>query len=121
VYSDNVLTRLADAFASLAVAASESMQHQTCSAVLRSLATLFERLPQDLRDRVEEVVLRTLPTLGDPVLTAELDIALLDLGAALRRAQRLQTAATVDKARSELARSIGKLRSRATRAGKEGP
>jgi uncharacterized membrane protein len=117
VYHDEVPVRLANTFASLAVAASESMQHQTYAAILRSLAILFARLPAPLQNRVEDVVARTLPSLGAHVLTAELDRALGDMSAALGEAQRLQAANAVERARSELAGSIGKLRPRATHAG----
>ena len=116
VYHDNVPAFLLNALGSLAVSASESMQHQTCAAILDTFATLFERLPPPLRERAEELVLRALPALGDHVLTHELDAALQGLSAALERASRRETAAAVENARRGMARAIGKLRSRATRA-----
>ena len=116
VYNDQVLSCLLNAFGSLAVAASESMQHQTYAAILRSMTALLARLPGELQDGVEDVVLRTLPALGDHVLTAELDAALGALSEALVRTQRLKTAAAVASARGALARSIGTLGSRSTRA-----
>ena len=51
------------------------------------------------------------------LVTLATDMALGQMSEALGKAQRLQTAAAVQSARSELARSIGRLRSRATRAG----
>jgi hypothetical protein len=116
VYSDDVLTRLVGAFASLSVSASESMQHQTCAAILRSLAVVYPRLSPTLCGQVRDCVARTLPALGDHVLTVELDRALREMRAALEEAGEVETANAVENARSALARSIGKLRSRATRS-----
>lgn len=115
VYSDNVLPRLIGAFESLAVAASESMQHQTCAAILRALTTMFDRLPPPQQRRVEDVILRTLSGLGDHVLTAELDAALADSCHTLEAFGRSATAAAVRAARSDLGRSVGRLGSRSTR------
>jgi hypothetical protein len=50
------------------------------------------------------------------VLTAELDAALAALVAALNAASRSAAAAEVEAARHSLAATIGKLRSRSTRA-----
>jgi hypothetical protein len=118
VYDDNVVACLLDAFGSLAVAASESMQHQTYAAIMTTFAMQLERVPAALRPRLENLILRTLPTLGDHVLTAELDRSLEALSEALQKALRPKTAAAVETARYAMAQSIGKLRSRSTRAGK---
>lgn len=115
VYVDNVLPRLLNAFESLAVAASESMQHQSYAEILRTFELLFDRLPPDLQSRVEDVILRTLSGLGDHVLSAELETALTALIACLERAGRRQTAAAVLAAKDKLKGSIGKLGGRATR------
>lgn len=115
VYPDNVMSRLLAAFESLAVVASEAMQHQTYAEIVRAFALTFSRLPAEQQGRVENLILRTLPALGDHVLTAELDDALIALAEALERARRDDSAAAVRTARAALATTIGKLNSRSTR------
>ncbi len=117
VYVDDVLPRLLDAFESLAVAASESMQHQSCAEILRTFDMLFVALPPAMQLRVEEVILRTLSGLGDHILTRELETALTGMIATLEAAGRRKTADALRAATDQLARSIGKLGGRATRSG----
>lgn len=116
VYRDEVPARLMDAFESLAVSASESMQHQTYAEILHALATLLPRLPRRQRARAEEIILCSLSGLGDHVLTAGLRRALDQAAAALEAAGRGESAAAVEAATARLARSFGRLGSRATRA-----
>lgn len=118
VYVDNVLPRLLDAFESLAVSASASLQHQSFAEILRTFELLFDRLPADLQARAEDLVLRALSMLGEFVLTHELEVALAGLIAALEAAGRRDTAAAVRCARDQLAQSIGQLGTRATRVGR---
>ena len=115
VYIDTVPSRLMDAFESLAVVSSESMQHQAFAEVARAFATLFERLPPPLQSRAEEAIRRILPALGDHVLTTELDESLADLTQALAAAGRSGTADALEGARRQLGRTVGRLHSRATR------
>ena len=115
VYEDNVFAHLINAFESLAVSSAESMQHQNIAEILHSLDLTFERLPELRRRRVEDLLLRTLTALGDHVLTAELDSALTGLITTLKRAGCGETAAAIEAAHAELARSIGTLASRSTR------
>jgi len=115
VYGDDVFARLLDAFETIAVVASESIQPQTMAEVARTFAVMFDRLPVPQRARAEDVVERVLAALGDHVLTGELEDALAQLVDALRRAGRSEAAARVDAALRELARSVGKLGSRSTR------
>lgn len=115
VYTDNVMAHLLDSFESLAVAASESMQHQTMAEIVDVFAVMFERLPDTQQRRAEDLVLRVLSALGDHVLTARLDAALFRLVTTLRAADRPAITAKVEAARRELAASIGKLGSRASR------
>ena len=115
VYEDNVFARLMNAFESLAVSCAESMQHQNIAEILRSVDLTFDRLPEPQQRRAEDLLLRTLTALGDHVLTAELDGALVGLIATLKRAGRDKTAAAIETAHDRLARSIGKLGSRSTR------
>ena len=107
--------RLLDAFEALAVVSSESMQHQNYIAVLETFSGLFERLPNDQQEAVEDRILRILSALGDHVLTTELEEALTALAAKLRESERWATADAVQTAKEKLAQSVGKLNSRATR------
>ncbi|MGH7263928.1 MAG: hypothetical protein ACREMB_03605 [Candidatus Rokuibacteriota bacterium] len=112
--------RLLEALESLAVVASESLQHQSLAEVVRTVAVMFDRLPPRHLRRAEDLVLRSVSALGEHVLTAELDAALSDLVSALAGADRLETAAAVRTARDTLARSVGRLNSRSTRVPAEG-
>ena len=115
VYTDRVFEGLMQAFETLAVVSSESMQHQVFAEVAHAFAMMFDRLPADRQVRAEDLVLRIISALGDHVLTADLDASLTDLADALAGAGRLDTASAVRTARAGLAGSIGKLNSRATR------
>ncbi len=117
VYADTTLPRLMDAFETLAVAASESMQHQSLVAVFVALSTVFDRLPPELARRAEDVVMRALSSLGDHVCTAPLDHALESLVMTFRNAGREVSASAVERARRQLEHTIGLLGSRSTRAG----
>ena len=117
VYQDDVMPKLMNAFESLAVSASESMQHQSLAEILRSFALLFDRLPPTLQARAEDIILRSLSAMGEHVLTNELESALSGLADTLDAAQRPDTAAAVRAAQSQLAASLGKLGNRATRIG----
>jgi hypothetical protein len=116
VYRDNVYEELMDAFESLAVVASESMQHQTLAEVLRSLGASLPDMPPSLQDRAEDLVLRSLSALGEHVLTRDLDDALYSIAEALDKAGHTKCGEAVRRARLQLARSIGLLNSRSTRA-----
>jgi uncharacterized membrane protein len=116
VYADNVMPQLLNAFESLAVVASESMQHQSYAEIVRTFDLLYERLPADTRHRTEDIILRTLSGLGDQILTAELERALLAWIATLRQFGRNDTADAIADAHERLARTVGKLGGRSTRA-----
>ncbi|MEO8727618.1 MAG: DUF2254 family protein [Acidobacteriaceae bacterium] len=115
VYSDDTFGQLLDAFESLAVISSESMQYQVFAEVLRTFAIMYPRLPGQHRPRVEDLLLRILPALGDHVLTRDLDSALDALLRTMTSCSRLKTAALVEKAHRQLQQSVGKLGSRSTR------
>ena len=115
VYPDDVMERLMGTIESLTIVASESMQHHVYADVLRGLATTMDRLPPDLAQRAEELVLRSLSGLGDQVLSAELEDALEDIAKALNDAGLNGGSAAVRAASAELAASVGRLNSRATR------
>ena len=118
VYEDDVMAKLMNAFESLAVSASESMQHQCLAEILRTFTLLFDVLPQPWQLRAEDIILRTLSAMGEHVLTNELETALNALVSTLDAAHRPTTAAALRAAQSQLAASRGKLGSRATRTGK---
>lgn len=119
VYVDNVPGEMIKAFESLAVVASESMQHQTLAEILRTFAMMFRHLPPDLQDRAEDMLLRSLSALGDHVLTSELDEMLSQMVAALTAAGRTGSASAIRDAQQRLGTSIGRLNSRATRAARD--
>lgn len=108
------------AFETLAVGASESMQHQTFTEVIDAITVLLDRLRPDQQARAEDLILRIISALGEYVLTADLDAALAGLMAALTRSSRPGAAGAVRAARDELAASIGQLHSRSTRVGAAG-
>ena len=116
VYTDDVFSRLMEAFESLAVVASESMQHQSFAEVVHTFAVMFNCLAADQQRRAEDLILRIISALGEFVLTAELDSALSALVFALNRSARMSTAAAVQAAQERLQLSVGKLHSRATRS-----
>ena len=115
VYRDNVPTELLRAFESLTVVASESLQHQTLAATSRALALAARRMPQAMLGQIEGIVDRSLSSLGDHVLTAELDEAINALCAALGEAGGSGKA--LFEARAKLRQSHGRLGGRSTRAG----
>jgi uncharacterized membrane protein len=116
VYTDDTPAQLMDTLESLAVVASESMQHQSYAEVVRVVALTFARLPADLQWRAEDLVRRILTALGDFVLTADLEAALERLIRTLDAADRHDTAGAVRSALATLRLGVGTLRSRATRA-----
>lgn len=115
VYRDNTLDILFDAFETLAVVASESMQHQNFTEVIRTFIIAFDRIPEEWFARVEDLILRTLSVLGEFALTRELENALKNLQAVLERVGRDETAKAVEAARERMSGTVGKLGSRATR------
>lgn len=115
VYFDNVLPKLMDAFESLAVSASESMQHQSLAEILRTFELLLERLSDEQQQRAEDIVLRMLSGLGDHVLTRDLESALTGLIGTLEAVGRPAAAAALLAAKDCLERSVGKLGGRSTR------
>ena len=116
VYRDNVFERLLESFETLAIVASESLQHQNYIEVLRTFALMFDRIPERYQVRAEDVILRILPVLGEFALTYELDKALTELESTLTHAGRDAAAAAVSRAQESFSKSVGRLGSRATRA-----
>jgi uncharacterized membrane protein len=120
VYADTVVHDALGALESLAVVASESMQSQTLAEFTRTMTLLLGELPTDLCHEIENIVLRSLSSLGDHVLTRELDGALVALQNALQERGLTRGAEAVELATSGLARSVGRLNSRGTRASEAG-
>jgi len=116
VYKDDAVNKLMDAFETLAIVSTESMQHQNFIEVVEGLTVLFDRMPKHLQQRTEDLVLRILSALGDHVLTLELQNALIALSQKLEQAGSSVTAHAVKVATEQLAQSVGKLNSRSTRA-----
>jgi uncharacterized membrane protein len=115
VYTDSTIEKLMNAFETLAVVSSESMQHQNFIEVVNTLTVMLDRLPEEWQLRTEDIVLRILSALGDHVLTAELEKALSALADKLHLNGKLETALAVQKAKLQLSISVGKLNSRSTR------
>lgn len=115
VVKDDILDRVISAFELLAVVASESMQVQTFVEVAESLRLGAESLDGVHLERVADAVLRTLPGLGDHVLTADLERMLQRLAETLAERGCTDVAKAVIDAREGLGRSVGQLRSRSTR------
>ena len=118
VYTDNVPNELLAAFESLAVVASESLQHQTLAEIYSALAFTLPELPPPLRAEVANIVLRSLSALGEHVLTGRLEKAIDGLAAALDSAGQSDAAVALRNARDRLKQSVGTLHSRANRGGK---
>lgn len=115
VYPDDLLDELMDAFETLAVVCSESMQQQNFAEIVDTFAIMFDRLPDQQQRRAEDAILRMLAGMGDLILTHELDRSLTALANALSHAGQHDTAGAVRSAQADLAESIGRLNSRSTR------
>ncbi|GGD91585.1 hypothetical protein GCM10011515_09080 [Tsuneonella deserti] len=83
VYPDSVPTDLLRAFESLAIVASESMQHQTIASVYGSLTFALRYVPPEHVALVADISRRSLSALGEHVLTRPLEDALYGLADAL--------------------------------------
>lgn len=112
VARDRVPRDLVRAFETLAVVASESMQHHVLAEVYRALALALARLDEPLRSEVEQLILRSLSMLADHVLTAELDESIAALLDALPPGA---TRSALQQSRDRLAETHGILNSRASR------
>jgi hypothetical protein len=91
------------------------MQSQTLAEALTSLAILIRHVGQPTIGRLVDIARRALSSLGEHVLTRQLEVALADLSSALDERGFTGVAAAVCNASVELATSLGKLNSRSTR------
>lgn len=115
VYRDNVLPQLMDTLETLAVATSESMQHENFKEIIHTFANSYNRMSHENKVRTEDIIMRILSAMGDHVLTAPLEVELYRLVKVLKEAGSLKTAAALEIATRTLKESVGKLNSRSTR------
>lgn len=115
-YRDTLAEQLLDGFESLALVASESMQHQSLGAVMHALAASFAALPVRCKDRAEDILLRSLASLGDHGPTRLLEARFEAAVAALAGDGRNDAAARMAAAWAKLSATRGALHSRGTRA-----
>jgi Predicted membrane protein (DUF2254) len=115
VYDDRAPCDAVSTLGSLAVVASESLQHQTLAEIMRTFAVLIPKLAPERVDQVADTVLRSLSALGEHVLTRELESALDTLSQVLAAVGRDAPARAVMQATDTLRRSVGVLKSRSTR------
>lgn len=115
VYTDSGLMTAADALEAVIVVASESIQSQTLTEAITTLAILLRHVGQPTAERLADIAHRALSSLGEHVLTRELEAALADLAKALKERGFVSAAGAVSDATAELAASLGKLNSRSTR------
>ena len=115
VYTDRLPEQLLKGFESLAVVASESMQHQTLTELYFSFASLYSRLPAPLRRQAADLLQRSLSGLGDHILTSNLEASLTALIDTLSKDDP-DCAEAMRAAKQKLSLSVGALNSRSTRA-----
>ncbi|HKW11426.1 MAG TPA: DUF2254 family protein, partial [Gemmatimonadaceae bacterium] len=115
VYADNTPMEAINVLETAILVASESMQAQTLTDALHTITMLLEEAPQPWAERLADVVRRALSSLGDHVLTRDLERALLDLERGLRKRGFAETAHAVATAIAQFALSLGHINSRATR------
>lgn len=115
VYRDAAPTIATDALEAVIVVASESIQSQTLTEAVETLTILLGHVDPQTAERLADVANRALSSLGEHVLTRQLDVALIDLAKALEGRGFVTVARAVSRASTELAASLGKLNSRSTR------
>lgn len=115
VYPDSGLTIAADALEAVIVVASESIQSQTLAEAITTLAILLRHVGQPTAERLADIANRALSSLGEHVLTRQLDAALTDLAKALDARGFTTVARAVSAATADLDASLGTLNSRSTR------
>ena len=109
-----------DALEAIIVATSESMQAQTLGHTLRTVSMLLGVVPDAWAERLADLSRRALTSLGEHVLTRDLERALDDLYRALEARGFAQDAQSMQAATRRLATTIGTLNSRSTRVPSEG-
>jgi hypothetical protein len=115
VYRDAAPTVATDALEAVIVVASESIQPQTLAEAVTTIAILLRHVSQPTAERLADVAHRALSSLGEHVLTRQLEEALADLAEALYERGFSAISAAVSDATTALAASLGRLNSRSTR------
>ena len=115
VIDDTAPNQAIACFESIVLVSSESMQAQTLAAVIQTLTVLLDVVPSAWRDALAEVARRSLSSLGEHVLTCELERDLNALSVALTAHGFAEIGASVREATEALAMTLGTLNSRSTR------
>ena len=115
VYRDAAPIAATDALKAVIVVASESIQSQTLTEAITTLAILLRHVGQPMAERLADIANRAPSSLGEHVLTRQLEAALLDLSRALEERCFASVSDAVSNSTAELAASLGKLNARSTR------
>lgn len=115
VYADRGVDDAILAIAAIGVVASESMQNTLAAEVWRTLATLIDDVPTAQLPALTDTVQRLLSSLGDHVLTRDLEEELSRCRRSLAGRGEPDAAEAIRAAAETLAESIGTLNSRGTR------
>ena len=115
VYADRFVEDGVGALTTIGVVSSESLQNLLAAEVWRSLAALIEDTPADRLPLLTDSVLRLLSTLGDHVMTREVERGLSACEDALRGRGEAETAEALREAAAGLGQSVGHLNARGTR------
>ena len=115
IYVDRTPAEATDTLEMIVVVASESMQAQTLADALGTVALLLDRVSQPTAERLADVARRAVSSLGEHVLTRQLEAALDELADALARRGFAAVGSAVADAATQLGGSLGKLNSRSTR------
>jgi hypothetical protein len=109
-----------DALENLILVSSESMQAQTLAEALRTAAALLAAAPEPWIGRLADVVRRALASLGEHVLTRDLEEALEAVALALSDRHLSEPEHAVRVATKRFASTLGELNSRSTRVPGQG-
>jgi len=119
-YQDSVIESAAGVLESIAIASSESMQHQTFAEVLDNISLVYPYVSSDIQSKFNDVIKRILSAMGDHVLSNDLDKSLTRLIETLSSSKGNQaTAKTVRIAQEKFSRSVGQLANRGSRINAE--
>jgi uncharacterized membrane protein len=102
VYRDTTIPEVLSALASIAVAAIEGGQHQTCAQILNVFAMTLPRLSPEHQTVALSQVRRTLPTAASHPFTAELERALTTLSGVLEDVGYADFATQLSQVRARL-------------------
>lgn len=116
VYADRAVDDAILALAAIGVVASESMQNTLAAEIWRTLATLLDDVPAERLPALTDTARRLLSSLGDHVLTRDLEEALNRCRLSLDGRGQPEAAEEIRSAVAALAASIGVLNARGTRA-----